>query len=182
MPHFQSHYPSFWIIGCVDTIAQEIEQSRPEEKSVAPADSRKTFYTSVAYLQSTDDTSRFDCLKETSDYERILQEAIEYDAGNVPDLEHTNKWPLQHKGDDLLIENEHYAVVYNNSVGGTYNIMRKIPDQEVREQITRCGLPSHETEDVKSVAKEIVAEMLEEMPEYQEQEQKVAIANRNWHC
>lgn len=234
------------LVQHVDNIAQEIKQSHLEEKSVSPTDSRKSFYTPVAYLQSADDTNRFDCLKETGDYECILQEAMEYDAGDAPDLEHTYKRPLQHKGDDLLIENEHYAVVYNNSVGGTYEIMRKIPDQEVREHITRYGLPSHATEDVKAVAKGMVAEglaslakdrqlifempngeilhfeydgkndrfnvggatnaglvvrhifnydhnmnladnlhdmrdMLETMPEYQEQEQEVVFANRGWH-
>ena len=38
--------------------------------------------------------------------------------------------PLQNRGDDLLIEDQHFAVVYNGSVGGTYDVMLKYTEQK----------------------------------------------------
>jgi hypothetical protein len=54
--------------------------------------------------------------------------------------------------EDLLVENEHYAVVYNPSVGGIYDVMRKVSTEEVRQNITYYRLPDNATADVKSIA------------------------------
>ena len=43
-------------------------------------------------------------------------------------------------------------MVYNPSVGGTYDVMRKVSAEEVRQNITRYGLPDNATADVKSIA------------------------------
>ena len=32
-------------------------------------------------------------------------------------------------GDDLLVENDHYALVYNNSLGGTYELLRRVSEE-----------------------------------------------------
>ena len=83
------------------------------------------FYASVAYLQSTDDTTQLDELKDKGDYKGLLALAKEYYDGNGMDEQHTFASPLQNRGDDLLIEDKDFAVVYNGSVGGTYDIMLK---------------------------------------------------------
>lgn len=67
--------------------------------------------------------------------------------------------PTKYRGDDLLVENEHYAVVYNPSVGGTYDVMRKVSGEEVIQNITRYGLPDNATTDVKSLAEKQEHEM-----------------------
>ena len=54
-------------------------------------------------------------------------------------------------------------MVYNNSVGGTYEIMRKVSEQEVRSMIERYGLPDNASKDVKAVAKNMIAEQFVEM-------------------
>ena len=155
------------IIEQLDKITQQIDnensvQQNVTEKSGESKD-RRNFYVSVAYLQNADDTQLLDRLHENGDYDRLLQEAKEYDQGDAIDLEHTFQSPIQNRGDDLLDEDDYYAVVYNNSVGGTYEIMRKVPEQEVRCMIERYGLPNNASKDVKVVAKNMIAEQFVEM-------------------
>lgn len=50
-----------------------------------------------------------------------------------------------------------FAVVYNGSVGGTYDVMQKHTEQEVRDHIRRYGI-GRASEDVKEVAKVMAAE------------------------
>ena len=80
----------------------------------------------------------------------------------MPDLSQTNKSPRQNRGDDLLDENDHYAVAHNANVGDTYEAFRKISESQVQKALTRYGLPNNATTDVK----EVVAKM----PEFQEKE------------
>lgn len=146
--------------------SQEIREEIPSKKEdAAPADNRNIFYSSVSFLQFEGDTELFDLLQESGDYERILQEATEYDSGDAPNLAHTYKSPVQYRGDDLLIENDRYVVVYNNSVGGTYDILRKVTEEDVRDNIIRYGLPREAPEDVKSVATRIELSLREQKHE-----------------
>lgn len=131
----------------------------------AEAAIEKPFYASVAYLQMSDDTQRLDTFKEQGKYEALLKEAKEYDQGDAIDLEHTYKSPLQNRGDDLLTEDSDYAVVYNNSVGGTYEVLRRVSEQDIRQTIDRYGLPSHSSADVKEIADRM------EVDQNQQQEQ-----------
>lgn len=148
----------------VDKIAEELEKEKKEEqdnkqavKVEQAASGEKIFYSSVAYLQSTDDTSRLDEFRDKGNYEGLLQAAKEYYDGNGINEQYTFASPLQNKGDDLLIEDKDFAVVYNNSVGGTYEVMLKYSEQEIQDHISRNGtrLASY---DIKEVAKDMVAE------------------------
>ena len=148
----------------VDKIAEELEKEKKEEqdnkqavKVEQTASGEKIFYSSVAYLQSTDDTSRLDEFRDKGNYEGLLQAAKEYYDGNGINEQYTFASPLQNKGDDLLIEDKDFAVVYNNSVGGTYEVMLKYSEQEIQDHISRNGtrLASY---DIKEVAKDMVAE------------------------
>ena len=141
---------SSMITKCIDAMQQKIDQEQNIE--VVQSNSQEpVYYASVAYLQMGEDTDRLDKLQEKGDYEALLKEAIEYDAGDAIDLSNTYLSPTKYRGDDLLVENEHYAVVYNPSVGGTYDVMRKVTAEEVRQNITRYGLLDNATADVKSI-------------------------------
>lgn len=143
---------SSMITKCIDAMQQKIDQEQNIE--VVQSNSQEpVYYASVAYLQMGEDTDRLDKLQEKGDYEALLKEAIEYDAGDAIDLSNTYLSPTKYRGDDLLVENEHYAVIYNPSVGGTYDVMRKVSAEEVRQNINRYGLPDNATADVKSIAK-----------------------------
>ena len=56
-----------------------------------------------------------------------------------------------------MAEDKDFAVVYNGSVGGTYDVMQKHTEQEVRDHIRRYGI-GRASEDVKEVAKDMAAE------------------------
>ena len=148
----------------VDKIVQELEQKnkvqqdngqRNEVKQSVPEG--KVFYSSVAYLQSTDDTSRLDALREKGDYEGLLRLAKEYYDGNGINEQHTYLSATNNKGDSLIAEDENFAVVYNGSVGGTYEVMLKFTDQEIRDHIRRYGVDIA-GETIKEVAREMAVE------------------------
>ena len=144
----------------VDRIAQGLDEGMAEGKDVSPQE--RTFYSSVAYLQSTDDTSRLDELKDKGDYKVLLACAKEYYDGNGMDEQYTYQTPLQHRDDDLLIEDKDFAVVYNGSVGGPYEVMLKFSEQEVRDHIDRYGI-GRASVDVKEVARDMTAERFSAM-------------------
>ena len=156
----------------IDQIAMEIEEEKKATQAVEgtkgldadaqSAGAEKFFYASVAYLQTSDDTAELDKLKEKGDYEGLLTLAKEYYDGNGMDEEQTYRKPCQNRGDDLLIEDKDFAVVYNGSVGGTYEVFLKHTEQEVRDHITRYGI-GRATEDVKALARDKVAEEFSEL-------------------
>lgn len=136
------------------------DYNKEQEQNYEASHRPETYYTSVAYFQSTDDTESFDRMKERGDYTGILQEASYYDEGIAPDLSETFKKPRNYRGDDVLIEDDQYAVVYNASVGGTYDIMRKVTKEEILDNIREYGLDSDATEDVQKLAYEYAAQQL----------------------
>lgn len=128
-----------------------------KNQTETPETKEKVYYASVAYLQSTDDTSELDKLKDRGDYDGLLTLAKDYYDGNGMDEEQTYKKLCQNRGDDLLIEDKDFAVVYNGSVGGTYEVFVKYSEQEVRDHINRYGI-GRASEDVKEVAREMTHE------------------------
>lgn len=155
----------------IDKIAMEIDQEKKaeqkenvgnEEKMEGSKDAGQVYYASVAYLQSTDDTLELDKLKDRGDYDGLLKLAKDYYDGNGMDEEQTYRKPCQNRGDDLLIEDKDFAVVYNGSVGGTYEVFLKHTEQEVRDHITRYGI-GRASEDVKAVARDMTAEEFSEL-------------------
>lgn len=101
----------------------------------------KKYFSSYNYFQMESETAEFDKLKDVENYEGILALAKEYDQGDSMDLEHVETSMTPDYGDDVLIDDENYAVVYNNSVGGTYNLLRKYSENDIREAIERYGMP-----------------------------------------
>ncbi len=144
----------------VDKIAQDLEQNVGEKQEAAPKE--KVYYSSVAYLQSPDDTIQLDAFNDKGDYEGLLTLAKEYYDGNGINEQHTYPSPLQNRGDNLLIEDKDFAVVYNGSVGGTYEVMLKFTEQEVRNHIRRYGV-ERAGDTLKEVAKEMAAEQFAEL-------------------
>ena len=143
----------------VDKIAMELEQDlgKQERQDNGVAASERTFYASAAYLQFDNDTRQFDELRDKGDYQGILTLAKEYSDGDGMDEEHIYAAPLRYRGDNLVAEDKDFAVVYNGSVGGTYDVMLKYTEQEVRDHIQRYGI-GRASEDVKEVAKDMAAE------------------------
>lgn len=115
-------------------------QEQGQTIQLDPKDEKK-YFSSYNYFQMESETAEFDKLKDAENYEGILALAKEYDQGDSMDLEHVETSMTPDYGDDVLIDNENYAVVYNNSVGGTYNLLRKYSENDIREAIERYGMP-----------------------------------------
>lgn len=115
-------------------------QEQGQTIQLDPKDEKK-YFSSYNYFQMESETAEFDKLKDAEDYEGILALAKEYDQGDSMDLEHVETSMTPDYGDDVLIDDENYAVVYNNSVGGTYNLLRKYSENDIRETIERYGMP-----------------------------------------
>lgn len=115
-------------------------QEQGQTIQLDPKDEKK-YFSSYNYFQMESETAEFDKLKDAENYEGILALAKKYDQGDSMDLEHVETSMTPDYGDDVLIDDENYAVVYNNSVGGTYNLLRKYSENDIREAIERYGMP-----------------------------------------
>lgn len=139
------------------------EKENKEKASATQEKKGEVYYYSYAYLQSTDDTQEFDDLQKKGDYKQILQQAQMYDQGDALEQSKTFKNAKKYGNDDILDEDDHYAVVYNNGIGGTYDLMRKVTKEEILDDIDRYGLEQDASEDVKKVAYESVAKQFSEI-------------------
>ena len=139
------------------------KKKNKEKVSATQEKKGEVYYYSFAYLQSTDDTQEFDDLQKKGDYKQILQQAQLYDQGDAMEQSNTFKNAKKYSGDDILNEDDNYAVVYNGSVGGTYDLMRKVTKEEILDDIDRYGLEQDASEDVKKVAYESVAKQFSEI-------------------
>lgn len=141
----------------IDAMQIKIDQEQGNKQEQAVTKSESVYYASVAFLQSTDDTSKLDELKEKGDYKELLTLAKEYYDGNSIDGQYIHQTACTNRGDDVLVEDEDFAVVYNNSVGGTYEVLLKQTEQDVRDYITRYGI-DQACDEVKEVAKKMANE------------------------
>lgn len=119
----------------------------------------ETYYAPVAYLQFDEDTRRFAELESAEKYDELMDLAREYDSGDSPSLQDITTSPTPHCGDELLYDDDDYAVVVNNSVGGTYEVLRVISEKELRREIERYGVDvENDSYDVIALASKMVNE------------------------
>lgn len=138
---------------------QEKESEKEVQAQSVDPKYEKKYYSSFAFMQDQEDTEQFDKLQEEGKYDEILNLASEYDQEQEIELEYVSKSSSPHPGDDLLAENENYAVVYNNRVGGTYDLLKKYSENELREEIERLGgIGSNPSDAVKEIAYNMTAD------------------------
>lgn len=144
---------------------EEYAKSVTQEQTVEPTQEKmdEIYYFSHTYLQSTDSREELDNLVEKQDYDSLLYLTREYDQGDALSQSQTYKNAKKFPGDDILAEDDNYAVVYNSSVGGTYDLMRKVTKQDIIDNIERYGLESDASDDVKKVAYENVAKQFSDI-------------------
>lgn len=153
------------------------DYNKDQEQNYEASHRPETYYTSVAYFQSTDDTESFDRMKERGDYTGILQEASYYDEGIAPDLSETFKKPRK-------------KLAYEEVAKQFSNIKGKIPaftmpnddvvyfqyNQEKNQievgHVTNTGLSvqhrfDYDVDHSLNANLDNVYEQLSEMPEYQ---------------
>lgn len=144
---------------------EEYAKSVTQEQTVEPTQEKmdEIYYFSHTYLQSTDSREELDNLVEKKDYDSLLYLTREYDQGDALLQSQTYKNATKFPGDDILAEDDNYAVVYNSSFGGTYDLMRKVTKQDIIDNIDRYGLESDASDDVKKVAYENVAKQFSDI-------------------
>lgn len=144
---------------------EEYAKSVTQEQTVEPTQEKmdEIYYFSHTYLQSTDSREELDNLVEKQDYDSLLYLTREYDQGDALSQSQTYKNATKFPGDDILAEDDNYAVVYNSSVGGTYDLMRKVTKQDIIDNIERYGLESDASDDVKKVAYENIAKQFSDI-------------------
>lgn len=144
---------------------EEYAKSVTQEKTVEPTQEKmdEIYYFSHTYLQSTDSREVLDNLVEKKDYDSLLYLTREYDQGDALLQSQTYKNATKFPGDDILAEDDNYAVVYNSSLDGTYDLMRKVTKQDIIDNIERYGLESDASDDVKKVAYENVAKQFSDI-------------------
>ena len=166
----------------IDKIALDLQQEASQENKIEQP-KEKIYYSSVAYLQSTDDTRQFEELKDKQDYDGILNLAKEFYDGNGINEQYTYTSPTQNKGDSVLVEDKDFIVVYNSTVGGTFDIMLKFNEQEIRDHINRYGV-DNAGDTLKEVAKDMAAEQFsaltqEKIPAFEMPNGEVLYVNYN---
>ena len=144
---------------------EEYAKSVTQEQTVEPTQEKmdEIYYFSHTYLQSTDSREELDNLVEKKDYDSLLYLTREYDQGDALLQSQTYKNATKFPGDDILAEDDNYTVVYNSSLGGTYDLMRKVTKQDIIDNIDRYGLESDASDDVKKVAYENVAKQFSDI-------------------
>lgn len=144
---------------------EEYAKSVTQEQTVEPTQEKmdEIYYFSHTYLQSTDSREELDNLVEKKDYDSLLYLTREYDQGDALLQSQTYKNAIKFPGDDILAEDDNYAVVYNSSLGGTYDLMRKVTKQDIIDNIDRYGLESDASDDVKKVAYENIAKQFSDI-------------------
>ena len=144
---------------------EEYAKSVTQEQTVEPTQEKmdEIYYFSHTYLQSTDSREELDNLVEKKDYDSLLYLTREYDQGDALLQSQTYKNATKFPGDDILAEDDNYAVVYNSSLDGTYDLMRKVTKQDIIDNIERYGLESDASDDVKMVAYENVAKQFSDI-------------------
>lgn len=144
---------------------EEYAKSVTQEQTVEPTQEKmdEIYYFSHTYLQSTDSREELDNLVEKKDYDSLLYLTREYDQGDALLQSQTYKNAKKFPGDDILAEDDKYAVVYNSSLDGTYDLMRKVTKQDIIDNIERYGLESDASDDVKKVAYENVAKQFSDI-------------------
>lgn len=144
---------------------EEYAKSVTQEQTVEPTQEKmdEIYYFSHTYLQSPDSREELDNLVEKKDYDSLLYLTREYDQGDALLQSQTYKNATKFPGDDILAEDDNYAVVYNSSLGGTYDLMRKVTKQDIIDNIDRYGLESDASDDVKKVAYENVAKQFSDI-------------------
>ena len=130
----------------------------------------KEWYLSVNYLQSGEDVELFSKMEKNEDYKGMLESARNYDFSSENDWDYRDTFksnPVHYNGDVFLDEDENYAVVSNNSVGGTYSIFRKVTEADLRERLIEDGYGTEKigdydnrlSDDVKTLVNRMVDEI-----------------------
>lgn len=140
----------------------------------------KEWYLSVNYLQSGEDVELFSKMEKNEDYKGMLESARNYDFSSENDWDYRDTFksnPVHYNGDVFLDEDEDYAVVSNNSVGGTYSIFRKVTEADLRERLIEDGYGTEKIGDNDNRLSDDVKKLINRMAEEKTQPKQQDLDN-----
>ena len=140
----------------------------------------KEWYLSVNYLQSGEDVELFSKMEKNEDYKGMLESARNYDFSSENDWDYRDTFksnPVHYNGDVFLDEDEDYAVVSNNSVGGTYSIFRKVTEADLRERLIEDGYGTEKIGDYDNRLSDDVKKLINRMAEEKTQPKQQDLDN-----
>ena len=134
------------------------EEKESDAQSIDPKDEKK-YYSSFAFMQSWEEIEQFRQLNLDGKYDEMLNLASDYDQEQEIELDCVENSATIYSGDDLLAENDNYAVVFNSSNGDSYNLQKKYSENELREEIERLGgIGANPSDAIKEIAHNMTAD------------------------
>ena len=112
----------------------------------------KTYYLSVSYFDTTDAQENLDPIRKNRSKEELLNTAAMWDEGAGIDQPEVREKATPYPGEEVIASNDNYSLVYNAVAGGTYELLRKVTEQDIRDSITSYGLEYNASESVKKIA------------------------------
>lgn len=111
-----------------------------------------SWWTQTNFIQGGEDLKEFSDLESKEEYTALLSKARDFADSFEENMDLRETFyttsPTHYPGDDVVAIDRDYAVIVNNSVGGTYAIFKKVTQQEVAEAIENKGYDHGELEDL----------------------------------
>ena len=117
------------------------------------------FYSEVASLIFPGEIREFEDMRKKNDFKGMFKYAKVLDHGDAISQRVTFSNPVHYQLDELLKENDKYAIIYNhqNEVN-YYSIFRKVTEEDVRRAVAENGLDPYASADVKDFFNRYLAE------------------------
>ena len=123
-----------------------------KNNTIMEENKEKTYYLSVYYFDTTDAQENLDPIRKNGSKEELLSTAAMWDAGVGIDQPEVRQRETPYPGEEVIASNDNYSLVYNAVAGGTYELLRKVTEQDIRDSITSYGLEYNASESVKKIA------------------------------
>ena len=112
----------------------------------------QVFYSEAAYLNFPGEIREFEEMRKKNDFKGMFKYARVLDHGDAISQRDTFRNPVHDPLDELLKEDDKYAVIYNHQHEVySYSIFRKITEEDVRRAVKENGLDPYASADVREV-------------------------------
>ena len=142
------------LITLADMNNQEyyIDNYYNKNNTIMEENKEKNYYLSVSYFDTTDAQENLDPIRKNGSKEELLNTAAMWDEGAGIDQPEVRERATPYPGEEVIASNDNYSLVYNAVAGGTYELLRKVTEQDIRDSITSYGLEYNASESVKKIA------------------------------
>ena len=140
-----------------------IENYYNKNNTAMEENKEKTYYLSVSYFEPTEAQEDLEPRRRSGNKEALLSTAAMWDHGDGIVQSEVRERETPNIGDQVVASNENHSLVYNAVAGGTYELLRKVTEEEIRDDINRYGLDSDATDAVKKIANHMAKEEFDQI-------------------